>query len=69
MASARVCDQCRKVETEHQRWLMIANPEPDPAASPFSAAGLLGFLRHDFCSWKCVADYALLKTLDPEHTS
>lgn len=69
MASARVCDQCRKVETDHQRWLMIANPQEPAQDSPFSAAGLFGFTRRDFCSWKCCAEFCSLKALDPEQTT
>jgi hypothetical protein len=57
------------VETDSARWLMIANPEAPAETSPFSAVGLFGFVRHDFCCWKCVADYALLKALDPEASS
>jgi hypothetical protein len=69
MASARVCDQCKQVEVDHQRWLMIADPQEQAHDSFLSAAGLFGFTRRDFCSWRCVADYALLKALDPEHTT
>ena len=60
MSAARMCDQCKTVIAHSNAGVMLV--EPDTAVlNPF----LGNFRRHDMCSWKCAADYAMLRALDP----
>lgn len=68
---AKLCDQCRTVgKPDDATWLKVSQLKV-PERNTFEVAvfGPVGAYRDsdlaDMCSWKCVADYATLKALDP----
>lgn len=66
----RQCDHCGQQDTDFDtNWYRLTEPagavEPTFGIVPIKYAGE----RHDFCSWKCVYEFAQLKVREQEMSS
>lgn len=64
MTAGVQCDTCRTFTPQPSAsWLFLVRPEAQPSVM----SALLGASRSEdpatFCSWKCLADYAIARAL------